>query len=61
MNLIEAWNATPYGDEIVLFSKFGDELVRVVKRGSFAGVIRQLYDMTSEENILSSRWRWRIK
>jgi len=61
MNLIEAWNQVPSGDEITLVSPTGDEVAKVIKRGSFAGIIRRLYDITSEENILSDRWRWRIK
>lgn len=61
MNLIDTWNKVPKNDEFVLLDEEGNELIRVVKRGSFGNLIRRLSDMTSDENILSDRWRWRIK
>lgn len=61
MNLIDMWNKVPKNDEFVLLDEEGNEVIRVVKRGSFGNLIRRLSDMTSDENILSDRWRWRIK
>lgn len=60
MNLIDAWKNVPNGDEITLLDEVGNEVIKVIKRGSFAGVVRKLTELTSEENILSDRWRWRL-
>lgn len=60
-NLIDVWNAAPSGDEITLLGKLGEERVKVIKRGSFAGTVRKLTEVIPEEEILSDRWRWRIK
>ncbi len=61
MNLIEIWNTIRSGDEATLVDEHGTEIVHIIKRGSFIGILRQLYDKASEENILSDRWRWRVK
>lgn len=60
MNLIEAWLQVPNGNEFTLLDKEGYEIVRITKRGSFANIVRMLTEVTSEENILSDRYRWRI-
>ena len=61
MNLIDTWNNVPKNDEFILLDEEGNEVIRVVKRGSFGNLIRRLSDMTSDENILSDRWRWRVR
>ena len=60
MNLIEAWLQVPNENDITLLDKEGYEDIKVTKRGSFANVVRMLTEITSEENILSDRWRWRL-
>jgi hypothetical protein len=60
MNLIEAWKQVPSGDEITLVDVHGTEIIHIIKRGSFAGVVRRLTELVREEEILSDRWRWRI-
>jgi hypothetical protein len=61
MNIVTAWKEVPSGDEITLLDEHGNEEVKVVKRGSFAGVIRQLTELVCEDDILSDRWRWRLR
>lgn len=61
MNLIDAWNQVPSNDEITLFNEGGDEIAKVVKRGTFANTVRRLMDIIQEKDILSDRWRWRIR
>ena len=60
MNLIEAWLQVPNENDITLLDKEGYEDIKVTKRGSFANVVRMLTEITSEENMLSDRWRWRL-
>ena len=60
MNLIEALLQVPNENDITLLDKEGYEDIKVTKRGSFANVVRMLTEITSEENMLSDRWRWRL-
>lgn len=60
MNLIDAWNKVPSNNEIVLVDEHGEEIISVVRRGTFANAVRRLMEVTQEENILSDRWRWRV-
>ena len=61
MNLIDEWKRVPNGDEITLVDVHGTEIIHIIKRGSFAGVVRRLTEHVPEEDILSDRWRWRVR
>jgi hypothetical protein len=61
MNLIDEWNRVPSNDVITLSDEHGDVICTVTKKGSFANTIRRLTETVPEKDILSDRWRWRVK
>jgi hypothetical protein len=60
MDLIQAWNQVPNGQELTLLDKDGQEIVHLARRGSFSNAVRRLTEFICEEEILSERWRWKV-
>lgn len=57
MNLIQAWRVSRSHDTIVLLDEEGEEVVEIVKQGSFANAVRTLNERIPERELLGEGWR----